>query len=388
MPQDLPPWLADRVRRNLKQKMLAAALPEDTAAKRQYKTARLEFLNEQETLLKKQIDNVLSRHVSMPDDFRNGDLSAIQYGIPEKQLAYATWSPELLRTLMQYGMTGDNDWLPDTFRYRAHKLVVRLTGLHWAVFTSDAGFFRFALSAVSSPSAVDSDGQTALHWAIKYDRRQFVEPLLAAGCDPTVRDRKGRLYTDLEKRSEIWRIGSVQDPARQRQILNDAEEVDILLSSGLTPLQYCLYVLRDFDLANRLLDKGADPGSVGIRFSPSRGPTPVPIIWRFLAISQPVPLPDSRRKADMQARFEVRILQKRPDLLEDASVSQLGLIMRQDPETCLLDYRSAVRTVQNAIRSALARLPEDVQERLQRNMERYPSSSLVPDRRSRGTKTK
>ena len=88
----------------------------------------------------------------------------------------------------------------------------------------------------------------------------------------------------------------------------------------------------------------------------------------------------------MQARLVVRILRTHPEILSDQSTSMI-FAMRQDPARCDPAYRSAVQTVQNAVRSAMARLPERIQERFRKNMARY-SQVPQPDRRTRRTQRK
>ena len=98
------------------------------------------------------------------------------------------------------------------------------------------------------------------------------------------------------------------------------------------------------------------------------------------------------QRAESQARFLARILQNRPELLEDASPLQLGITMRQKLDTCQPAYRSAVRTAQNAIRSALDRLPAEVQKSIRRRMELVSTirgdSGNQSSRRTRRTQKK
>lgn len=53
-----------------------------------------------------------------------------------------------------------------------------------------------------------NEGRTALHWAARLGNEEMVRCLLLAGCDPTIRDKKGRTPRgEAEWRANDWREG-------------------------------------------------------------------------------------------------------------------------------------------------------------------------------------
>jgi ankyrin repeat protein len=52
----------------------------------------------------------------------------------------------------------------------------------------------------------DNEGRTALHWAARLGNEEVVRCLLLAGCDPAIRDKKGRTpRAEAEWRANDWR---------------------------------------------------------------------------------------------------------------------------------------------------------------------------------------
>jgi ankyrin repeat protein len=67
----------------------------------------------------------------------------------------------------------------------------RITPLIEAVQKQNVEAVRTRIGAGDDVGATDSYGQTALHWATKYDSVEIVELLVAAGANPSARDEDG-----------------------------------------------------------------------------------------------------------------------------------------------------------------------------------------------------
>jgi ankyrin repeat protein len=59
--------------------------------------------------------------------------------------------------------------------------------LHLAVLQCDISAIKELLVAGCDPSAVDTDGMTALHWAVYGGYLEAAELLLKSGADPNIR---------------------------------------------------------------------------------------------------------------------------------------------------------------------------------------------------------
>lgn len=128
------------------------------------------------------------------------------------------------------------------------------TDLHTAALTCDENRLRDLLSKKPAFNALDINGQTALHVAVKAGQAPCVRLLLEAGADRNVRDREGqtafaaaRKIKDIPTRAAImllfWHAGqperaqttkppwSLENPAT----LNQPEVVKMLLSLGSDP---------------------------------------------------------------------------------------------------------------------------------------------------------
>ena len=229
--------------------------------------AEFDYANEHERRRVELTEVLIRRHIRLPESlpvfYPGQGVTLIRYGVgrvdfinPDRPKFYAenAFSPDSLLA----GVFGESESLPPV-PIKKHRIVSRFSVLHYAVLKNDMARFRFALEAVSTPSVTDSDGQTALHWAVKYGHSDFIAPLLAAGCDPAVRDRKGRLYTDCVDMREIHLL-SRKDRFDVPGIIQRAENVNILLENGRTPLQH---FVDDAAICRLLLEKGADPRLLG-----------------------------------------------------------------------------------------------------------------------------
>jgi ankyrin repeat protein len=101
------------------------------------------------------------------------------------------------------------------------------------------------------PNAMDDLGWTPLHYAMSCDSRGLVAQLLKRGADPRARDIYGR--TPLHMLA-----GEASDSDIADILLKSGAELNAADNEGHTPLHEAV-VLRDMNLARRLLLRGADP---------------------------------------------------------------------------------------------------------------------------------
>ena len=77
------------------------------------------------------------------------------------------------------------------------------TALHRAAYVGHLGIVQLLLAGGASPGLQDADGQTPLHKAVQQGQAEVAAALLDVSPDlGAVRDRRGRLATDLAAAAE------------------------------------------------------------------------------------------------------------------------------------------------------------------------------------------
>jgi len=119
-----------------------------------------------------------------------------------------------------------------------------------AVKQSDVKAVRVLLDQRSDVNAAESDGSTALHWAVHYDRVQIVDLLVRAGADVRAANRYGVVPLSLACTNG--------NAAIVRQLLQGGADANTTLPGGESVLMTAARTGRT-DVLRTLLAHGADP---------------------------------------------------------------------------------------------------------------------------------
>jgi ankyrin repeat protein len=137
---------------------------------------------------------------------------------------------------------------PNPQGYQGINLRTQLTPLMLAAHDGNPSIARHLLKAGAEVNAVDGGGVTALHWAVKRDRKELVDFLLEAGAEPNTKDRLG--LTPLWTAASLGRESVVRALLERGARPNLPDEIESPLSVA---VRY-----RHKEVIELLLERGAD----------------------------------------------------------------------------------------------------------------------------------
>lgn len=116
----------------------------------------------------------------------------------------------LLHTAASEGHLAVVTWLLEQGANRLLADINGMTPLHYAAGIGDVAVIRALLSATTTAPGntnlssyinhVDHQGRTAIHWASSHQHDNVIAVLIAAGGDPTIKDKQGRVGSDAMKK--------------------------------------------------------------------------------------------------------------------------------------------------------------------------------------------
>ena len=170
--------------------------------------------------------------------------AANRYGVTPLALASVNGSTPMLARLLEAGADPN---LPNPEGE---------TPLMTAARTGDGAAIETLLAHGARVDAVEGwRGQTALMWAAAQNEVAAVAALLAAGADPHARSERG--FTPLLFAAREGHVDVLDALVRAGAAVDDA-----LPSSGMSALVLAVYNAQ-YDFAQALLDRGADPDAAG-----------------------------------------------------------------------------------------------------------------------------
>ncbi|MCY4661231.1 MAG: ankyrin repeat domain-containing protein [Acidobacteria bacterium] len=170
--------------------------------------------------------------------------AANRYGVTPLALASVNGSTAMITRLLEAGADPN---LPNPEGE---------TPLMTAARTGNAAAIDTLLAHGAEVDAVEAwRGQTALMWAAAQNQAEAVEALLAAGADPHARSARG--FTPLLFAAREGHVDVLDDLVRTGADVDDA-----LPANGMSALVLAVYNAQ-YDFANALLERGADPDAAG-----------------------------------------------------------------------------------------------------------------------------
>jgi cytohesin len=119
-----------------------------------------------------------------------------------------------------------------------------------AVMRGDKAAVEKLVSQRANVNAAQSDGATALHWAVFHSDKEMVDLLLGAGANPKVANREGS--------TPLWLASINGDAAIISALLKGGADANEHLPLGRTPIMAAART-GNVDAIKTLLDHGADP---------------------------------------------------------------------------------------------------------------------------------
>ena len=170
--------------------------------------------------------------------------AANRYGVTPLALATVNGSTPMITRLLEAGADPN---LPNPEGE---------TPLMTAARTGNAAAIDTLLAHGAEVDAVEAwRGQTALMWAAAQNQSGAVDALLAAGADPRARSARG--FTPLLFAAREGHVGVLD-----RLVRAGADVDDTLPGGGMSALVLAVYNAQ-YDFANALLERGADPDAAG-----------------------------------------------------------------------------------------------------------------------------